>query len=427
MIKHKKILGCILLGMLSLFGWVKYQQSKILVIGTYSTSSWDVPSNAETKVIDDVIKRFEKEYGVKVIYESGITKKDYGKWLTNKIVAGKTPDVFAVPPENFNLLASTGALKKLDQLLKTEKIATTDFYQGALAAGNINGHQYALPYESNPTMMCLNKDLLRKERLAIPQANWTTTDFLKLCQQVTKDTDQNGTLDQFGCVNYTWQQASAAENVQLFNENGTKANFNTSQVAQAIKLVEQLEQLNGNQKVTTDDFDKGNVAFVPMTLAQYRTYKAYPYHIARYSTFSWTCVPMPQSAPELKSTPAETAMYGISAKTKQTKLAVKFLKLLCADKKTQTEVFEKSQGAPVLKSVVKQADSKKVLEKNNFGKNALTPQVMDSMLQNISATPKFKKYDEAMQQADILIQQGLVKQDVNLNEIQLQLDELLNK
>ena len=49
-------------------------------------------------MIDYAIRRFEKENrGVKIKYESGLEKNDYMDWLSEKIVANKSPDVFIVP------------------------------------------------------------------------------------------------------------------------------------------------------------------------------------------------------------------------------------------------------------------------------------------------------------------------------------------
>lgn len=61
-----------------------------------------------------------------------------------------------------------------------------------------NNTQYALPFESNPTMMCINIDLLEKEGISIPDSGWTLEDFYNICKQVTKDTDGDGVIDQYG-------------------------------------------------------------------------------------------------------------------------------------------------------------------------------------------------------------------------------------
>ena len=133
-----------------------------LTLGLYAGSSWDVPNGESYQVIDQAIKKFEKKYpNVHVEYKSGIIKDDYSSWLANEITKGTIPDVFMVLPDDFNTLSSIGILKNLDRLIKEERIDTSLFYQSALFAGN-NGSQYALPYEINPTIMCINHDLLTK-------------------------------------------------------------------------------------------------------------------------------------------------------------------------------------------------------------------------------------------------------------------------
>lgn len=76
---------------------VFYESNKeqTITLGIYVDSSWNVPNSEGTKVIDYAIRRFEKENrGVKIKYESGLEKNDYMDWLSEKIVANKSPDVF---------------------------------------------------------------------------------------------------------------------------------------------------------------------------------------------------------------------------------------------------------------------------------------------------------------------------------------------
>lgn len=90
-------------------------QEKVLRIGVYAGSSWDVPNSRENRVLDSLIKKFEKTHPhVKVIYESGIPKDDYADWLAEQVLKGEQPDLFMVPENDFSMLASTGALKSLE-------------------------------------------------------------------------------------------------------------------------------------------------------------------------------------------------------------------------------------------------------------------------------------------------------------------------
>jgi multiple sugar transport system substrate-binding protein len=162
--KYRFLLVLLLALCVGLGGYAYYrmQQKTVLKIGVYAGSSWDVPNGNDYKVIDSAIKRFEKLHpNVKVVYESGISKSDYSTWLTDQIVAGTQPDVFIVPEDDFNLLSSTGALANLDSNISTS-FYDSIFYQSSYQAGEYNHTHFALPFESNPTMMCINIDLLKK-------------------------------------------------------------------------------------------------------------------------------------------------------------------------------------------------------------------------------------------------------------------------
>ncbi|MGT2907730.1 ABC transporter substrate-binding protein [Streptococcus dentiloxodontae] len=412
-------------------GWLIYRHyfaQQVLTVGVYTGSSWDVPSGQGSQIIDDVIKRFEKEHpNVKVVYESGISKEDYSNWLSDKIVEGDQPDVFMVPENDFNLLASTNALASLNSKMKRD-LDTTIFYSSSLKAGEYRNDQYALPFENNPVMMCINSELLKQENIAIPESGWTLEEFYEICKKVTKDTDGDGIIDQYGSVGYTWQNAVAANGLSLFNEAGDEVNLNNEKMREILNWVSQLNTLNGNYTVSSTDFDKGNVAFMPMTLAEYRTYKPYPYHVSKYSSFTWTCVQMPSAADVTATTQTSTSLLAMSAKTNQTELAWEFLELLCADQETQQEVFAKSQGASVLKSVMKSADTKEILQGDSFGSTALTVDTLNQMLETSIPEPKFKQYNDLLEKADYLITQSLSKGtiDTDLAQIQQEIEDTID-
>ncbi len=397
-------------------------QKKILRIGVYAGSSWDVPNSRENRVLDNIIRQFEKSYpNVKVVYESGIPKKDYDNWLAEKILKGEQPDVFMVPENDFSMLASSGAFKSLDSLISKEEAAA--YYPVAYQAGQYQGHSYALPIESNPVMMCVNKDLLEKESISIPDSNWTLEDLYAICQKVTKDTDGDGLIDQYGITDYTWKQALVAYNGHLRNQNGV--NIDSVEMHQALSFISKLDSLNQRYKVTSNDFDEGKVAFYPMSLAQYRTYKPYPYHVAKYSRFSWTCIPMPAAKAGIPATQVKTSLFAMSSKTKQDKLAWEFMKLLCQNQKNQQELFAKSQGTSVLTSVVKSSQTKKILQADDFGLDSLTSQRLDHMMKH-SVLDISRDLDyHSLERLDYLLGNALKNNEIDsiLPSIQREIEE----
>ena len=93
---------------------------------------------------------------------------------------------------------------------------------------------------------------------------------------MTKDTDGDGTVDQFGAVGYTWMDAFESNGIRLFNEKGTECGFADKNVEEALEFMERLYGLNGNYSPSTRDFDMGKVVFQPMSFSNYRAYKPYP-------------------------------------------------------------------------------------------------------------------------------------------------------
>ena len=396
-------------GILSFALWSSSHE-KVLRIGVYAGSSWDVPNSRENKVLDTLIKKFEKTHPhVKVVYESGIPKKNYADWLAEQVLKGEQPDLFMVPENDFSMLASAGALKSLDTLLTDDE--RTAFYPVAYEAGQYQGVSYALPVESNPIMMCVNKDLLEKEGISIPESGWTLSDFYEICKKVTKDTNGDGVVDQYGITDYTWQQALIAYGGRLTDKSGI--NVDSPEMHQALAFMSKLDMLSQHYKVTSHDFDEGRVAFYPMSLAQYRTYKPYPYHVAKYSSFSWTCIPMPTANSKVMGTQVKTSLFGMSSNTKQEKLAWEFMLLLSQDKESQQTLFEKSQGTSVLPSVVKSQQTRKILQADDFGLDSLTSERLDSMMER-SIIDIGQEVDwQTLERLDYLIKEALGNQEID--------------
>ncbi|WP_447442409.1 ABC transporter substrate-binding protein [Streptococcus cameli] len=418
--------GKILFLFILLTGFIAWKQTRpvVLRLGLYSGSSWDVPNSRDNTAIDEAIALFESQHpGVDIVYESGIPKEDYSNWLSDQVVQGQQPDLFLVPEEDFSLLASTGALTDLSSF-QAKQIEADQFYPVALHAGQYGGKQYALPFESNPIMMCVNKDLLEKEGIELPDANWTLNDFYQIAKEVTKDTDGDGRVDQFGITDYTWQQGLAAHGGQIYDRTNESLTITSDEMRQALNFVTKLDNLSDRYQVSSEDFDQGKVAFYPMSLAQYRTYKPYPYHVAKYSNFAWTCVPMPAVIGTMNATQVQTSLFGVSSKTRHARLAKQFLKTLTTDQQIQQKVFNDSQGISVLRAVMNSQETKDMLRADDFGENSLSVSTLDQMMATAVVEVRFKHYQSILEKADYLLLDAMNRKsiDSDLVEIQKQLE-----
>lgn len=379
------------------------EREVVLEFGMFTGSYWDVANANSFTIIDQAIETFEAAHpGVRIHYYSGVDKDDYSEWFSRKLLRNETPDVFMVLGSDFHQFTSMGILKDLGPLMAADDtFDESAYFTSAFVSGQYDGTQYALPYETVPTLMFVNQTLLNKEGITVPDENWTWEEFYKICRQVTQDINGDGILDQFGTYNYGWLEAAHSNGADLFNQGGTQSYFGDEKTVQAVKFIAQLQELYQGQTVTQEDFNAGKVAFMPLTFAEYRTYKTYPYKIKRYSNFQWDCITMPAGSQGDNISQVDTLLMGISANTRQTQLAWEFLKLLTCDPAIQTEIFRQSQGASALKSVTGSRQVEAILQEDmDEGDRVISGALLSRVIEEGCIEPQFKKYEQAMSLAN---------------------------
>ena len=423
--RKQKIMTLVAAGLLTgmaIYGICQLQNRQnhiTLEFGMFTGSNWDVAQANGFTIIDKAIAKFEQTHpGVTVQYYSGIRKDDYSEWFSRKLLAGEEPDIFMVLGTDFNQFASMGVMKDLGSLMETD----TDFdpekyFTSAFVNGQYESVQYALPYETVPTLMFVNKTLLTQEGIDMPGEDWTWDDLYETCKKVTRDTDGDGVLDQFGTYNYDWMDALCSNGGGIFNKKGTEAELTDVKVSEAVKYVRSINELYNGEKISQEDFNGGRVAFMPLTFAEYRTYKTYPYKIRKYANFQWDCLTMPAGSRGGNISQVNSLLMGISANTKEEKMAWEFLKLLTYDEETQMNIFYDSQGASVLKNVTESKQMEQIVQEDmEEGDTVINGKLLGKVIEEGHVEPQFKKYEQAMALTDSEIKKILEEdKDVDSN------------
>lgn len=388
----------------------------VLRIGVFSDSYWEVQNGYAYRILEDAIRQFEREHpGTKVEYVSGIVKEDYSEWLAEQMMGGKAPDVFFVLGKDFNDFVEAGALKKLTPFIEGDKAFFPErYYTSAYAYGNYEGIQYALPYECAPKLMFVNKSILEKEGIAMPDNQWTWEDFYRICKAVTKDTDGNGRIDQFGAVGYTWEDAFDSNGVVLFDERGRECYLTDGKAKEAISFIGRMEELNNGYSVSSKEFALGNVAFWPMLFSEYRAYKSYPLSIKKYSGFAWDCLTMPAGPNGKNISRLDALAIGMSESTVHAKEAWELMKFLTGDEKIQSEIFSYSEGVPVLKAVVESGENQKLFGGGEDEGNILSLSLLSSGVDQAVVIPRFHDYDAAVEEVDRAVR-NILEGSSNIN------------
>lgn len=404
---NKKNMAVLVAALLCIAGLVIYGQNirrpQVLEFGMFGDSYWEVANADGYVIIDKAIKKFEKLHPeIKIHYYSGIPKDDYEEWLARKILKGDAPDVFMILSEDFSHMVSLGFLENLDKEIQEDKsVEIRDYYETSLEAGKIDDRQYALPYETVPTLMFVNKTLLEKEGIPVPDADWSWDDLYRICKKVTKDLDGDGRLDQFGTYNYGWLEALYSNDGKIFDPQGKKCYLTSERTEESVRFIQRINELYQGEKVTRETFDAGNVAFMPLSFAEYRTYKTYPYKIKKYSDFQWECITLPAGSMGDNISRVDSLLIGISSESRQKDMAWEFLKMLTNDREIQMELFRYSQGASVLKEVTNSKEAEEILKKDTEKSDKIIDHnLLNQVIMNGRVVKEFPKYKEAMALAE---------------------------
>jgi len=390
--KRSAVALLILMPLLYLAGCFGNQET-VLTIGVYSGSYWNTPNGNCYQILDDAISLFEKSHpGVKVEYVSGIPADDYSEWLAGQIMMGTEPDLYFVLPEDFDLLVSSGALAQLDErIAKDPEFDRAAYYEPCLRSGQSEGRQYALPHESVPTIMFVNKTLLEVNGIPMPDNDWTWEDFYSICQQVT-----NVEQRQYGVYSYSWQDAMYSNGASLFSEDGRSCYLAGEKVLEAIQFAKRLSELNGGYSVTARDFDVGRVAFCPLLYSEYRAYQPYPWRVKKYSAFQWDCVSMPAGASGSNVSEIHTMMLGISSRTRHEELAWELCKLLSINEEVQRKLYTHSHGISPLRAVAEDPELLLQIHDDIPEGSGFSPEMIHQIMSNAAVAPKFDAYSQAM-------------------------------
>ena len=396
----------ILVLLLCLAGYFGNKET-VLTIGVYSGSYWNTPNGNCYQILDDAIALFEESHPrVKVEYVSGIPAGDYSEWLAGQILMGTEPDLYFVLPEDFDLLVSSGALAQLDERIAEDPdFDTAVYYAPCLRSGQSEGRQYALPHESVPTIMFVNKTLLEVNGIPMPDNDWTWEDFYNICQQVT-----NVEQRQYGAYGYTWLDAIYSNGASLFSEDGRSCYLAEEKVLEAIQFTKRLSELNGGYSVTARDFDVGRVAFCPLLYSEYRAYQPYPWRVKKYSAFQWDCVSMPAGASGSNISQLHTMMLGISSRTRHEDLAWEFCKLLSIDEEVQRKLYTQSHGISPLCAVAENPELLLQIHHDIPEGSGFSPDMIHRIMSNAVVVPQFDAYSQAMIMVENAIQKSASNQ-----------------
>ncbi|NJN16952.1 MAG: sugar ABC transporter substrate-binding protein [Oscillochloris sp.] len=155
---------------------------------------------AEKAAYEELVAAFEERHpSIDVTLTHIPGQSDYRKRLGVDFAAGTPADVVLLNYRRYAAFAAKGALEPLGPYLeRSELISEADFYPETIAPFYWQGRLMCIPQNLSSLVVYYNRDLFRAAGLADPDPNWTWEDFLRTAQALTRDTDGDGEIDQYG-------------------------------------------------------------------------------------------------------------------------------------------------------------------------------------------------------------------------------------
>ncbi len=154
----------------------------------------------ELEAMVKLAERFtQKHPDVQVEFINIIEGGPFGRDKVQQMVAGGVPpDIFMLNSGQFESFASRGVLAPLDELVAGDSFDLGVYWPGAVVGSKFDGKLYGLPKDISNHVVFLNKDLFEEAGVPLPTNDWTWNDYRDLAKKLTKDTDGDGKIDQWG-------------------------------------------------------------------------------------------------------------------------------------------------------------------------------------------------------------------------------------
>lgn len=169
--------------------------------------------------------------------------------LATLIASGEKPDLAFTASEGIKFLSQNGLVVPINEYLDTDPDAQAiqdDIAPELLQSFAVEGEITALPNGWNNMVVYYNTAVFDAAGVAYPETDWTWDDFKATAAALSKDTNGDGTNDQYG---FTWASneifpgilpwvANAGGN--LVNDDVTEATADSAPVVEAVSFLKGL-------------------------------------------------------------------------------------------------------------------------------------------------------------------------------------------
>jgi multiple sugar transport system substrate-binding protein len=355
---------------------------------TISMMMWGDP--AELDVWNQIVSDFHQSNPDITVKVDVSDWDSYWTKLKTLLSADTPPDVFAMDAPLYLDYQSRGVLLNLQPYLDKNPDLLKGVYPQTLEAYKTSDGLYGLPRDFQTIVLFYNKDMFDAAGVEYPTADWTYDDLREAAKKLTKDSNGDGKVDQFGFysdlwdMELIWSEAIWAYGGEVVSADHAKTLIGEPKAREAWQLFHDMMFVDKSWPNSTTAGEYGGDPFLAGVAAMTTIgHWAVPgYNEVK---FKWNVAPMPKG-PAGPATSVNSAGFVIGKSSKNPDAAFEFLKYVLSEP-AQKRLAELGFALPVLKSV---AESDAFLKQDA----AIDQKVFIDSLAFAHMKPVFKGYDE---------------------------------
>ena len=197
---------------------------------------------ADEKKWNDKLRKFYKDHpNVRVRLEYVPNDRTFYKLLI-ATAGNKAPDASVVSSMWFVPAASKGLFANLEPFVARDKdFDLSDFYPEVIEGwGRYRGKLYAIPAGVDVAAMYYNKTMFDRYKVPYPDETWDWDDYLEAAKKLTKDTDGDGRIDQWGTNQNWWQSYVWANGGEIISADKTTCLLDQPEAYEALQFMSDL-------------------------------------------------------------------------------------------------------------------------------------------------------------------------------------------
>jgi multiple sugar transport system substrate-binding protein len=382
----KSVIGMLLsLMMLVVMGGVVHAQDTTEI--TYMM--WGSPE--ELAVWQQIVDEFQTANpNIKVNVDVSDWTSYWDK-LKTLMAGGTPPDVFAMDAPLYPDYQSRGVLLNLQPYLDKDPKALDGIYPVTLEAYKKADGYYGLPRDFQTIVLFYNKDMFDAAGVAYPTDKWTMDDLKANAKLLTKDTDNDGVIDQWGFatdlydMELFWSEAIWGYGGEIINPEGTQTLLTEGKARDAWNFINSMAVEDKSMPDPEQSAQYGNDVFAAGKAAMTTIGH---WVVPQYSAlgFKWDVAPMP-AGPAAHATSVNSAGFVVAKDSKNPDAAWEFIKYAMSSA-GQSKLAELGFAVPILQAV---AESPTYLEQKSA---PINHKVFLDALEYAKPKPTFRGYEE---------------------------------